>query len=78
MYTNNVLNAVCMCRDPGDTKSKVSCCVKPFGVFKIAILMQAILMPHALPLKMSLSQKQNKKNKTGINHVLILWTLKID
>ena len=68
MNTNNVLNAVCMCRDPGDTKSKVSCCVKPFGVFKIA----SVKMPHALPLKMSLSQKQNKKNKTGINHVLIL------
>ena len=47
-----------MCRDPGDTTSKVSCCVEPSSVLKITILMLAYMCPSS-PLKMSLTQKQS-------------------
>ena len=52
---------VFMCRDPGDTTSKVSC-VEPYSVLKVAI----VKVPHALPLKMSLTRKHTvilKKKK---------------
>ena len=42
-----------MCRDPGDTMSKVFCCV-----FKNSDFDASVKVPLALPLKMSLSRKQ--------------------
>ena len=47
-----------MCRDPGDTTNKVSCCVEPSYYFKNSNFDASIKVPHALPLKMSLSQKR--------------------
>ena len=34
VYLNNVLNACVHVSDPGDTTSKVSCCVEPSMCFK--------------------------------------------
>ena len=47
-----------MCRDPGDTMSKVSCYVEPSYCFKNSDFDAIVKVPRALPLKMSLSQKQ--------------------
>ena len=49
---------VFMCRDPGNTTSKVSCCVEPSQCFKNSILNAIVKVPHALPLQMILTQKQ--------------------
>ena len=44
-----------MCRDPGDTTSKVLCCVEPSLCFKYSDFDANVKVPHALPLKMSLT-----------------------
>ena len=49
---------VFMCRDPGDTTSKVSCCVESSWCFKNRDFDASVKVPHALPLKMSLSRKR--------------------
>ena len=49
---------VFMCRDPGDTTSKVSCCVQISYCFKNRDFDAIIKVPHALPLKLSLTQKR--------------------
>ena len=49
---------VFMCRDPGDTTSKVLCCVEPSYYFKNRDFDAIVKVPPALPLKMSLSQKR--------------------
>ena len=49
---------VFMCRDPGDTTSKVSCCVQTSYCFKNRDFGAIEKVPVALPLKMSLTRKQ--------------------
>ena len=49
---------VFMCRDPGDTTSKVLCCVEPSYCFKNRDFDAIVKVPPALPLKMSLSRKR--------------------
>ena len=49
---------VFMCRDPGDTTSKVSCCVETSYCFKNRVIDVIIQVPVALPLKMSFTWKQ--------------------
>ena len=44
-----------MCRDPGDTTSKVSCCVEPSYCFKNRDFDAIANVPGALPFKLSLS-----------------------
>ena len=57
VYTNNVINAgVFMCRDPGDNTSKVSCCVEPSYCFKNRDFDAILIIPIALPLKISLPE----------------------
>ena len=48
------------CRDPGDTTSKVSCCVEPSLCFKNSDFDAIVKVPIALQLKMSLTQKHGK------------------
>ena len=47
-----------LCRDPGDTTSKVSCCVEPSWCYKNSNFDASIKVPYALRLKISLSRKQ--------------------
>ena len=49
---------VCMHRDPGDTTSKVSCCVEPPYCFKNSGFDASVRVPVALPLKMSLPENE--------------------
>ena len=49
---------VFMCRDPGGTTSKVSCCVETSYCFKNSIFNDIVKVPVALPLKMSLTQER--------------------
>ena len=49
---------VFMCRDPGDTTSKVSCCVETSYCFKNRDFDAIVKVPVALPLKMSLTKKR--------------------
>ena len=44
-----------MCRDPGDTTSKVSCCIEPSSCFKNSNFDAIEKVPIALPLKLSLT-----------------------
>ena len=48
---------VFMCRDPGDTTSKVSCCVQTFLCFKNWDFDASFKVPVALPIKISLPEK---------------------
>ena len=49
---------VFMCSDPGDTTSKVSCCVETSYCFKNKDFDAIVKVPVAFPLKMSLTQKR--------------------
>ena len=55
-----------MCRDPGDTTSKVSCCVETSYCFKNRDFNAIVKVPIALPLRMSLTRKQKySKSESG-------------
>ena len=53
---------VFMCREPGDTTSKVSCCVELSYCFKNRDFDAGVKVPVALPLKMSLPKNKNTVN----------------
>ena len=48
---------VFMCRDPGDTTRKVSCCIEPSRCFKNSGFDAIVKLPLALPLKIILTRK---------------------
>ena len=61
---------VFMCRDPGDTTSKVSCCVEPSWCFKESDFDASLKVPVALALKMSLPENETIKSATFVVIVL--------
>ena len=63
---------VFMCRDPGDATSKVSCCVQTSYCFKNRDFDASVKVPVALPLKMSLTQKENTANLKSASFIVIM------
>ena len=62
-----------MCRDPGDSASKVSCCVEPSYCFKHSDFDAIVKVPVELPLKMSLTRKnENTVNLETASFVVIM------
>ena len=53
---------VFMCRDPGDSTSKVSCSVEPSECFKNSDFDAIANLPQALTLKFILTQKRKYGN----------------
>ena len=63
---------VFMCRDPGDTTSKVSCCVESSYCFKNSDFDAIANLPLALSLKMSLTQNENTVNLKSDSFFVII------
>ena len=63
---------VFMCKDPGETTSKVSCCVQTSYCFKYRDFCAIVKVPVALPLKMSLPENETTINLKGASFVVIL------
>ena len=59
-----------MCRDPGDTTGKVSCCVESSYWFKNRDFDASIRVSHALPLKMSLPENETTVNLKRASFVI--------
>ena len=62
---------VFMCRDPGDSTSKVYVVLSLLSVFKIAFLMLALECP-STPLKMSLPKNETTVNVKSAFFVVII------
>ena len=61
-----------MCRDSGDTTSKVSCCVKPSQCFKKSDSDASRIMPLELPLKKSLPKNESTDYLKSASFVVII------
>ena len=62
---------VFMCRDPGDTTSKVSCCVEPSLYFEHSDFDASVECP-STPLKMSLPKNETMVNLKRASFVIIM------
>ena len=62
---------VFMCRDPGDTTSKVSCCVAPSLCFTNSDFDASVKVPHALPFKMSQKRKYSQSYHASLVVIML-------